>query len=201
MSIKFNNARFVTGAHKISQCPSDAVMEIAFVGRSNAGKSSALNAIAGIGKLARTSKQPGRTRQINYFALEDGKYIVDLPGYGFAKVPPKLRQHWDATLSRYFTRTSLVGMIVIMDVRHTLKKTDIQLIDQAVSMEIPIHCLLSKADKLKKGAAANILLSTRHQLEKYNAGISTQLFSAPAKQGIDEVRTKIRTWLESDETP
>lgn len=197
MSLHFNQARFVKGAYKFEQCLPDDVREVAVAGRSNAGKSSALNVITGIHGLARTSRQPGRTQQINYFELAQDKYLVDLPGYGFARVPPKVRQHWDETLSRYFeTRQSLQGLVVIMDVRHPLKDLDQQLIDWVGQMDIPVHCVLTKADKLKHGPASANLQKVRKQLEAQGYGMTAQLFSAADRQGVEEVREVIRQWLE-----
>jgi GTP-binding protein len=196
MSISFSNARFITGAHQLVQCPSDVVSEVAVAGRSNAGKSSALNAITGNKGLARTSKQPGRTQQINFFELGEKQFLVDLPGYGYAKVPPKLRQHWDQTLSAYFeTRTSLKGLVVIMDVRHPLKDLDCQLIEWANHIGIPIHCLLTKADKLRSGQNAASLQRSRQQLSEMGSRIGVQLFSAYDLRGVDEARQVIADWL------
>jgi GTP-binding protein len=196
MPIDFSRASFIKGAHNLSQCPPDEGVEIAVAGRSNAGKSSALNVITGIGGLARTSKQPGRTQQINYFELSDRRYLVDLPGYGFAKVPPKLRQHWDQTLSGYFeSRESLSGLIVIMDVRHPLKDLDRQLIEWVADLGIAIHCLLTKADKLSRGQAAAVLQQVRVDLKVISPDISVQLFSAQDQRGVGEAREKIESWL------
>jgi len=196
MSLSFTHARFIKGAHNLSQCLPDTGMEVAVAGRSNAGKSSALNVITGINRLARTSKQPGRTQQINFFEVARHRYLVDLPGYGFAKVPPKLRQHWDQTLSEYFeTRQSLVGLIVIMDVRHPMKDLDQQLIGWAADLDIPVHCLLTKADKIKKGPASAALMKTRQQLAAEGEHMSAQLFSALDRRGVDEARGKIEEWL------
>lgn len=197
MSISFTNARFITGAYKLSQCPPDTGMEVAIAGRSNAGKSSALNAITASRGLARTSKQPGRTQQINFFELGKQQYLVDLPGYGYAKVPPKLRQHWDQTLSDYFeARSSLRGLVVIMDVRHPLKDLDRQLIEWVDQLGIPVHCLLTKADKQSHGKNAAALQETRQILGQFNPQISVQLFSSVDGRGIDDVRGIMRHWLE-----
>jgi GTP-binding protein len=198
MTISFTNARFFTGAHKLHQCPPDTAREVAVAGRSNAGKSSALNAITGIKGLARTSKQPGRTQQINYFELGEQQYLVDLPGYGFAKVPPKMRAHWDQTLSAYFdSRQSLQGLVVIMDIRHPLRDLDWQLIEWANELGIPVHCLLTKSDKQSNGKNAAVLEKSRRLLAGLNPDISIQLFSAVSGRGIDEVRKVIRNWLSS----
>ena len=197
MSLSFTNARFIKGAHQLKQCLPDTGLEVAIAGRSNAGKSSALNTITGIKGLARTSKQPGRTQQINFFELGEQQFLVDLPGYGYAKVPPKLRKHWDQTLSGYFeTRHSLRGLIVIMDVRHPLKDLDWQLIEWADQLGHPVHCLLTKADKLGKGQAAAALQQVRKQLLSLNPEITVQLFSAHDFRGLDEVRQKIVEWLQ-----
>ena len=196
MPINFSNAVFIKGAHNINQCLPDIGIEIAVAGRSNAGKSSALNVITGINGLARISKQPGRTQQINYFELKKDRYLVDLPGYGYAKVPPKLRQHWDETLSAYFeTRQSLRGLIVIMDIRHPMKDLDQQLIEWVADIGIPLHCLLTKADKLSKGQAASALQKTRAQLMLIEPTITLQLFSALDSRGVDKAREKIEQWL------
>lgn len=194
--INFTDTQFIKGAHTLKQCLPDDGREVAVAGRSNAGKSSALNVITGIKGLARTSKQPGRTQQINYFELGDRQYLVDLPGYGYAKVPPKLRQHWDQTLSAYFeTRQSIEGLIVIMDVRHPMKDLDHQLIAWAADIGIPIHCLLTKSDKLSKGKAASMLQETRAKLALIDPDIGVQLFSALDHRGVDEAREVIRVWL------
>ncbi len=196
MSLSFSQAQFIKGAHKLEQCLPDNVLEVAVAGRSNAGKSSALNTITGINSLARTSKQPGRTQQINYFELAEDRYLVDLPGYGFAKVPPKVRQHWDQTLSKYFeTRQSLQGLVVIMDVRHPLKDLDQHLIDWVGQMDIPVHCVLTKADKLKNGPASANLQQVRKQLKEQGYQMTAQLFSAVDRRGVDEVREVISNWL------
>ncbi|TNG01061.1 MAG: YihA family ribosome biogenesis GTP-binding protein [Gammaproteobacteria bacterium] len=201
MSIDFSRAKFVKGAHHIGQCMLDMGHEVAFAGRSNAGKSSALNVITGVNNLARTSKQPGRTQQINFFELGHHNRLVDLPGYGFAKVPPKLRQHWDQVLSEYFeTRQSLAGLIVIMDARHPLKELDLQLIDWVSALDIPVHCLLTKCDKLKKGPASSTLQRVRRKLEHRGGQITVQLFSALNRQGVDLVRMKLNDWFSGHES-
>ena len=198
MTVSFTNARFIKGAHKLEQCPEDSALEVAVAGRSNAGKSSALNSITGIKGLARTSKQPGRTQQINFFELGEQQYLVDLPGYGFAKVPPRLRKHWDETLGRYFeTRKSLQGLVVIMDVRHPLKDLDWQLIEWVDDIGIPVHCLLTKADKLSSGKNSATLQKTAQQLATINPDITVQLFSAMDGRGLVEARKVMQKWLET----
>ncbi len=196
MPINFSQARFIKGAHNLNQCPPDTGLEVAIAGRSNAGKSSALNVITGISGLARTGKQPGRTRQINYFELAERRYLVDLPGYGYAEAPLKLRQHWDRTLGAYFeTRKSLVGLLVIMDIRHPLKDLDQQLISWVSDIGIPIHCLLAKSDKLKHGPASAILRRVCSRLAKTGTDIGIQLFSVADKRGLNDAREKIGQWL------
>ena len=198
MTISFGNARFITGAYKLQQCPPDTGAEVAIAGRSNAGKSSAVNAITASKGLARTSKQPGRTQQINYFELGEQQYMVDLPGYGFARVPPKLRQHWDLTLSDYFeSRNSLRGLVVIMDVRHPLRDLDLQLIEWVDQLGIPVHCVLTKADKQSNGKNAATLQAARKMLEQFNQQIKVQLFSSVDGRGVEEVKQVMRNWLET----
>jgi GTP-binding protein len=195
--ISFPETQFIKGAHTLQQCLPDDGREVAVAGRSNAGKSSALNVITGIKGLARTSKQPGRTQQINYFELGSRQYLVDLPGYGYARVPPKVRQHWDETLSAYFeTRQSLKGLIVIMDIRHPMKELDQQLIEWIADIGIPTHCLLTKSDKLSKGQAASARQKTQALLALIDPDISVQLFSALDHRGVDEAQEKIQHWLE-----
>ncbi len=197
MPINFSQARFIKGAHNLDQCLPDTGMEVAVAGRSNVGKSSALNVITGVNGLARASRQPGRTRQINYFELARRRYLVDLPGYGYAKVPPKLRQHWDQTLGAYFTsRKGLVGLLLIMDIRHPLKDLDQQMLNWVSDIGIPTHCLLTKSDKLKHGPASTTLLRVRSRLEEVGIDIGVQLFSAVDRHGLDEARRKIEQWLE-----
>jgi len=194
--INFSDTQFIKGAHTLQQCLPDTGREVAIAGRSNVGKSSALNVITGSKGLARTSKQPGRTQQINYFELGERQYLVDLPGYGYAKVPPKVRQHWDETLSAYFeSRQSLEGLLVIIDARHPMKELDQQLIEWVADIGIPVHCLLTKADKLSKGQAASALQKTRALLALIDPEISVQPFSAVDHRGLNEAQEKIRQWL------
>jgi len=194
--VNFSEIQFIKGAHTLEQCLPDIGSEVAIAGRSNAGKSSALNVITGNKGLARTSKQPGRTQQINYFELGERQYLVDLPGYGYAKVPPRVRQHWDETLSAYIeSRQSLEGLLIIMDVRHPMKELDQQLIEWVADIGIPVHCLLTKSDKLSKGQAAAALQKTRALLALVDPDISVQLFSAVDHRGLKEAQEKIKQWL------
>ncbi|MBC7983627.1 MAG: YihA family ribosome biogenesis GTP-binding protein [Candidatus Obscuribacterales bacterium] len=181
----FPSAQFLLGAHQPNQFPADDGVEVAVAGRSNAGKSSALNAIVARNALARTSKTPGRTQQINFFEFRRGCRVVDLPGYGFAKVPVPMRRHWQALLSAYFAdRLSLRGVIQIMDIRHPLTDFDIRLLELANERGLPVHVLLTKADKLSRSQAMQTLKQVKAALE----GASIQLFSAVTKAGVDDAR-------------
>lgn len=191
-------ARFLISAAKVEQCPADLGLEIAFAGRSNAGKSSALNTLTHA-QLARTSKTPGRTQLLNFFQLDDTRRLVDLPGYGYAKVPIPLKQHWQHHLEAYLVqRKSLVGVFLMMDIRHPLTEFDVLMLDWAKAARLPLHILLTKADKLAFGAAKNALLNTRQALQK-NWGPDTasiQLFSAPKRQGIEDAHQVMAQWLD-----
>ncbi len=198
----FSRSQFLLGAHTLSQAPADAGVEVAFAGRSNAGKSSAINAITGINSLARVSKTPGRTQQINFFGLDEERRLVDLPGYGYAKVTEKIKHHWQETLAKYLqTRASLQGLILIMDIRHPLMPGDLELLDWCHAVSMPVHILLSKADKLGRGAAVTVRDQVQHSLLKRYAGKSnaaaftTQVFSALKRTNIEETQQCIAGWL------
>lgn len=194
-TLNYNRIHFLTSAAKLFQCPPDLGAEVAFAGRSNAGKSSALNAIAGIRRLAKTSKTPGRTQLINFFELTPDQRLVDLPGYGYAKVPIEIKLRWGKLLSRYVSeRESLKGIILLMDIRHPLTPFDWDMINWTNTQDMPIHILLTKADKLKRGAALNALLATQKALKDYGS-ISLQLFSAVKKEGLEEAYQKLNEWL------
>ena len=194
-TMNFNQANFVTSAATLAACPEDSVAEVAFAGRSNAGKSSAINAITGHSRLARISKTPGRTQLINFFELDQFRYLVDLPGYGFAKVPLAVKDKWQRELERYLReRKALQGIVLLSDIRHPLKEFDRMMIDWAVASDLPIHILLTKADKLKKGPAQNTLLAIKQEL-KETASVSVQLFSSLKNSGVDEARKKLNGWL------
>lgn len=186
-------AEYLTAAHLPQQLPADTGREVAFAGRSNAGKSSALNAICQRNGLARTSKTPGRTQQLVYFQVRPEHYLVDLPGYGYAEVPLHLREHWKAFIEGYFqTRQALSGLIVVMDSRHPLKEFDQQMVDFAFRRNLACHVLLTKADKLTRSAQAQTLAQVRKAL----GGVaSAQLFSSPDKTGVEEARSVISGWL------
>jgi GTP-binding protein len=195
----FNQIGFIKSAPTLVQCPPDVGIEVAFVGRSNAGKSSAINAIAGRDGLARTSKTPGRTQLMNFFRIDDHRRLVDLPGYGYAKVPQRVQQQIEELLSNYLShRHCLQGLIMLMDIRHPLTPTDEQLLDFANQCELPVHVLLTKCDKLKRGASHNALLEVRTALSAY-PHVSVQTFSALKRLGIEEVHQKLDTWFNFDD--
>ncbi len=195
----FARAQYLLAAHNFRQLPSDGGFEVAFAGRSNAGKSSALNALCQQNALARVSKTPGRTQQLVFFGLppHENKYLVDLPGYGYAKVPQDLQAHWQAFLEGYFgSRDALRGLVVVMDVRHPLKEYDRQMLGYAMRRGLPAHVILTKADKLGRGAAGNTLQAVRMELSRSFAdSVSVQLFSGESKQGVDELRAVVAGWL------
>ncbi len=195
----FSRVEFMKSAPSISQSPEDVGIEVAFVGRSNAGKSSAINAIAGKASLARTSKTPGRTQLINFFKIDEHRRLVDLPGYGYAKVPQRVQKQLEEMLTTYLSqRHCLQGLLLLMDIRHPLMPQDKQLIHFANDLELPIHVLLTKCDKLKRGASQNTLLHTRHALSNYPK-VSVQTFSALHRFGLEEVYQKLDEWFNFDD--
>ncbi|VAX11099.1 GTP-binding protein EngB [hydrothermal vent metagenome] len=196
MQNPFSTINFLISVPKPSQAPTDAGAEIAFAGRSNAGKSSALNAITGRKSLARTSKTPGRTQHLVFFELNEQKRLVDLPGYGYAKVPTHVKQKWGQAMTEYLhSRKSLQGLVLLMDVRHPLTEFDQKMLDWCRHAKMPVHILLTKADKLKRGPAKSSLLKVEKMLEDYPL-VSIQLFSSLKKQGVEEARIILMQWLE-----
>jgi len=192
----YRRALFLTSAAQLAQCPEDAGWEVAFAGRSNAGKSSAINSLTGQRKLARTSRTPGRTQLLNFFALGDAQRLVDLPGYGYAKVPRKTKEAWNRQLEAYLSRReSLRGLVLLMDARHPLQPFDEQLIAWASAATMPIHVLLTKADKLSRGAAKQTLFRVRGQLAYLGDLASVQLFSALKHEGHEELIAVLDRWL------
>lgn len=190
----YQTASFMLGVQHLKQLPPDQGMEVAFAGRSNAGKSSALNAITQQSRLARTSKTPGRTQQINMFRLDDERRLADLPGYGYAKVPLEVKAHWSKVLEQYLTtRGCLRGVILLMDVRHPLTEFDLIMLDWCRSVEMPVHVLLTKADKLRRGPTLNVLRQVRNALAAYPKA-SAQLFSAQTGAGVEEARAVLDMW-------
>ena len=197
----FKNVCFLTSANALTQLPADEGAEVAFAGRSNAGKSSALNVITEQRNLARTSKTPGRTQLINFFELDEQHRLVDLPGYGYAKVPEKIKRHWQQVLSDYLaTRRCLRGLVLMMDIRHPLKEFDRQMLEWCHHQQMPVHILLTKADKLKRGPAGNTLQKLRKTLKAEFPLATIQLFSSLNRQGVDEARAKLAKWLEIETT-
>lgn len=192
----YRSAQFLTSAAKVHQCPPDEGWEVAFAGRSNAGKSSAINSLTNNRKLAKTSKTPGRTQLINFFALSETQRLVDLPGYGFAKVPVAVKNAWTKQLEGYLAkRQCLRGLILLMDVRHPLQPFDEQMLNWALAAHMPVHILLTKADKLKKGPANNSLLAVRKALIAHQDLVSVQLFSALKHTGHAELIAVLDAWL------
>lgn len=193
----FQNAKFFTTVNHLKDLPATSA-EIAFVGRSNAGKSSAINTLTNHVRLAYVSKTPGRTQHINFFELTNGGFMVDLPGYGYAQVPEAVRAHWVKLLGDYLQkRAQLIGLILIMDARHPLKALDIQMLDFFHQTGRPVHILLSKADKLSKNDQIKTLSSVKKALKPYSERqqISIQLFSSLKKQGIEEVNKVVAEWF------
>ncbi|MGY0610632.1 MULTISPECIES: ribosome biogenesis GTP-binding protein YihA/YsxC [unclassified Luteimonas] len=193
-------AEYMMSAHTPRQLPPEGGFEVAFAGRSNAGKSSALNALCQQNALARVSKTPGRTQQLVFFNLPqyEGKYLVDLPGYGYAKVPKDLQAHWQAFLDVYFKkREALRGLVVVMDIRHPLKDYDRNMLAYAVGRGLPAHALLTKADKLSRSAVGNAMLAVKRDLAKeFGDTVGVQAFSGESKLGVDQARGVICSWLD-----
>jgi GTP-binding protein len=190
----YPSAQFLISAAAAAQFPADNGAEVAIAGRSNAGKSSAINAITARHALARTSKMPGRTRLLNFFQLSAGKRLVDLPGYGFAEGPPAERDSWARLIDALAERQCLRGLLLVVDARRGLLAGDQQLLAWAQSMQRPVHVLLSKADQLKRAEARTLLTQSQAQLEGRG---SVQLFSARAGVGLDEARGTIDAWLKT----
>ena len=197
MNKRYRQAAFLTSAAKLKQSPPDQGFEVAFAGRSNAGKSSAINTICDQKALARTSKTPGRTQLLNFFSLDDERRIVDLPGYGFAKVAENIKKQWQGTLADYLEhRQCLQGIFLMMDCRHPLKDNDRQMLEWAGHIGLPVHILLTKADKLKKGPAKSSLLEVRKTIAHISPDFSAQLFSSLKKTGLEEAHARLDEWFE-----
>lgn len=193
----YSKAEFIKSAARVEQLPEDIGYEVAFAGRSNAGKSSALNCLTSIKSLARTSKTPGRTQLINLFSLDDQRRLVDLPGYGYAKVALQVKMEWQKNLAHYLeVRESLKGLILLMDVRHPLKDLDQMMIDWALNRELPVHILLTKSDKLSRSDVKNCVLKVRKHYELAKHLITVQSFSSLKKEGIDELIALLNNWFE-----
>ena len=198
VNVNFSAASYVLSAHLADQLPPDEGVEVAFAGRSNVGKSSAINAITNQGRLAKTSKTPGRTQQINFFALGGQIHLVDLPGYGFARAPEELRSHWGRFITDYILgREALRGLVLPMDIRHPLTPLDTAMLELCAQAGLPVHILLTKADKLSRGKGGGVLQKMRHALAGEGM-ITLQLFSALKKTGVEEARTRISDMLQAE---
>lgn len=194
--MRIENARYVLSVHDPRKLPRASAPEVAFIGRSNAGKSSALNTLAGRRRLAYVSKTPGRTQLINFFAVDDDAFLVDLPGYGYAGVPREVRAHWDVLVGEYvFHREALAGVIVVMDSRHPLTPQDERLLDWLLPSGRSVHILLSKADKLSAQAGLRTLAQVRAGLSRVYPGATAQLFSSLKRTGTAEARACIEAWV------
>lgn len=194
--LNYAKTHFLLSAPDITHLPTDEGIEIAFAGRSNAGKSSALNTLTQQKSLARTSKTPGRTQLINLFEVEPNCRIVDLPGYGFAQVPETVKKKWQKSLGEYLEkRQSLKGIVILMDVRHPLKDLDQQMIEWACASNLPILLLLTKADKLASGAKKQQLNMVREAILPFQGDITVELFSSLKKQGISELKIVLNHWF------
>jgi len=191
----YSKAVFLKSAARVDQLPADAGYEVSFAGRSNAGKSSALNCLTNIKGLARTSKTPGRTQLINLFSLDEERRLVDLPGYGYAKVALQIKLEWQKNLAHYLeVRESLRGLVLLMDVRHPLKDLDQMMIDWALNRGLPVHVLLTKSDKLSRSDVKNCVLKVRKHYELAKHLISVQSFSSLKKDGIEELIAVLNHW-------
>ncbi|MGO1395473.1 MAG: ribosome biogenesis GTP-binding protein YihA/YsxC [Halomonas sp.] len=196
--LNYPTASFIISAPTLALCPDDTGAEVAFAGRSNAGKSSAINALTQQNALARTSRTPGRTQLINFFSVmnDESRRLVDLPGYGYAKVPESVKLEWQRHLAEYLrNRFSLRGLVLLMDVRHPLTEFDQMMLDYADQRAMPVHILLTKADKLKKGPASASLQKVRSRLKEWEDLVSVQLFSSLKRDGVDTLSQKLDQWL------
>jgi GTP-binding protein len=196
---RYHKACYQGSAYTLSQLPPDRGIEVAFAGRSNVGKSSAINAITGIKGLARTSKTPGRTQMINFFQLDARRYLVDLPGYGYAKVPESVKIQWRQTLNGYLEqRQSLRGIVLVMDIRRLLQPFDLQMLEWCHAKGLPAYILLTKSDKLKRGAAKQAFQKVTAHLQKDFPSARVQLFSAQARVGVEEIQAQLDIWFDLD---
>lgn len=198
--INYQKATFLTSAPDIKALPADTGIEVAFAGRSNAGKSSALNTLTRQNGLARTSKTPGRTQLINTFSLAENQRLIDLPGYGFAKVPLAVKEKWQKALSEYLMkRESLKGIVILMDIRHPLKDLDQDLIHWAVQSDLQVLLLLTKADKLSPGPRKKVLLEVTEASMAFMGDVTVQVFSSLTKLGLSELEQKLDQWYSAEQ--
>ncbi len=196
MNPVYHQAKFINSAPRLQDAPPDQGMEIAFAGRSNAGKSSAINTLVQQKALARVSKIPGRTQLLNFFLIDDQRKLVDLPGYGYAKVPESVKKDWQKMMENYLSqRKALCGIVLVMDIRHPLTEFDWQMIAWCEHTKLPVHILLTKADKINYGAAKNTLLKVQKDLSQVSITVSIQLFSALNKTGIDDIHQVLDEWF------
>lgn len=196
----FRHAEFYITVNQLQGLPPATGIEVAFAGRSNAGKSSAINTLVGRTRFAFVSKMPGRTQHINFFKLAEGRFMVDLPGYGYAQVPQAIREHWVHLLSSYLkTRQSLYGMVLIMDIRHPLTKLDLQMLDWFRQTGKPVHVLLTKADKLSKTRAREVLNEVRQFLSANYPHCTAQTFSSLKVEGVDEASELLQGWFDASQ--
>jgi len=195
LPMNYQATQFIISAARLRDCPADSLREVAFAGRSNAGKSSAINTLTRQGQLARTSKTPGRTQLINFFQVEEGRYLVDLPGYGYAQVPLQVKNDWQKHLEEYLNkREQLTGLVLVTDIRHVFKDFDLMMIDWARQNQLPLHVLLTKSDKLKRGGIQDAIKTARTVLEGL-ADASVQEFSSLKRQGVDVLSQRLDSWL------
>ena len=204
MNPYYHRAQFLVSAAALTQAPADSGFEVAFAGRSNAGKSSAINTLCQQKALARTSKTPGRTQLLNFFSLDQQRRIVDLPGYGYAKVAEAVKRQWQQSLAAYLEqRQCLRGVVLLVDIRHPLKAFDLQMLAWSEQITLPVHLLLTKADKLSRGAVAKALQAARREVADYGPGVTLQAFSSLKRTGIDQAHSQLDRWFElaGDSTP
>ena len=196
MSSFYRQARFLQSASTINTLPPELGFEVAIAGRSNAGKSSTLNRLCQQKSLARTSKTPGRTQLINFFSLPEGKFLVDLPGYGYAKVPEKVKREWQQFIESYLTnRFPLCGLVIVMDIRRPMLEYDLEMLAWTNTRDLPLHIVLNKSDKLKHGQAKTMLLKTQKELKNINPNYTVQIFSALKGVGVKDLENKLDSWL------
>ncbi len=195
MRNSYQQAKFLLSCPSLKGCPSDQGYEVIFAGRSNAGKSSAINALTSQKKLAKVSRTPGRTQHLVFFELDENRRLVDLPGYGYAKVPEHVKQQWQIDMSEYFQkRQCLAGAVLVMDVRRPLTPFDQMMLDWCININLPTQIILTKSDKLKKGAASNAILKVKRAIKPYPY-VDAQLFSSLKKQGLEELSARLNTFF------
>lgn len=201
MSAFYRQASFLQSASTTNTLPPELGFEVAFAGRSNAGKSSTLNKLCQQKSLARTSKTPGRTQLINFFSLPEGKFLVDLPGYGYAKVPDKVKREWQKFIESYLTqRFPLCGLVIVMDIRRPMLEYDMNMLNWTVTRDLPVHIVLNKSDKLKHGQAKTMLLQTKKKLQEINPNYTVQIFSALKGTGVQELEKQLDKWFNPEIT-